>query len=382
METVELLELIEKGEDSKTQLKTNFHNAVQLAQEMIAFSNTKGGNIIVGVDNDSNIIGLSGDDINRLNQLISNAATENVKPLINPFTEIIKVGDKKILVITVHEGYNKPYGTSEGIYLVKVGSDKRKISQEELQRLFQESKKIMADKSIIYDSSLNDIDEKLLGEFYQKTFNKKIETAEISISKILENLYLAKNGNLTLAGLLLFGKNPQRLQPIFRIKAVSFFGNDPAGTKFRDSDDITGTLLDQFKKGMGFLTRNLKKIQVNENFNIEGEIEIPIIALEELLINALMHRDYFISSPIILFIFDNRVEIISPGRLPNNLTIENIKNGVSIPRNQLIVSFASKLSPYRGVGTGIIRALQSYNKIEFINDIETERFKVIIHRMQ
>ncbi|MCJ7650490.1 MAG: ATP-binding protein, partial [Candidatus Lokiarchaeota archaeon] len=151
MVTVELLELIEKGEDSKTQLKTNFHNAVQLAQEMIAFSNTKGGNIIVGVDNDSNIIGLSGDDINRLNQLISNAATENVKPSINPFTEIIKVGDKKILVITVHEGYNKPYGTSEGIYLVKVGSDKRKISQEELKRLFQESKQIMADKSIIYD---------------------------------------------------------------------------------------------------------------------------------------------------------------------------------------------------------------------------------------
>lgn len=382
METVELLELIEKGEDSKRQFKTNFHNAVQLAQEMVAFSNTKGGIIIVGIDNDSNIIGLSGDDINRLNQLISNAATENVKPSINPLTEIIKVGDKKILVITVLEGYNKPYCTSEGIYLVKVGSDKRKISQEELQRLFQESKKLMADKSIINDSSFNDLDEKLLGEFYQKTFNKKIETAEIGINKIIENLYLAKNGTLTLAGLLLFGKNPQRLRPIFRIKAVSFFGNDPAGTKFRDSDDITGNLLDQFKKGMGFLTRNLKKIQVKENFNIEGEIEIPIIALEELLINALMHRDYFISSPIILFIFDNRVEIISPGRLPNNLTIENIKNGVSIPRNQVIVSFASKLLPYRGVGTGIIRALQNYNKIEFVNDIETERFKVIIQRMQ
>ncbi|VVB85234.1 Putative DNA-binding domain protein [uncultured archaeon] len=348
---------------------------------MVAFSNTKGGNIIVGVDNDSNIIGLSGDDINRLNQLISNAATENVKPSINPFTEIIKVGDKKILVISVQEGYNKPYCTNEGIYLVKVGSDKRKISQEELQRLFQESKKIMADKSIISDSSLKDIDKKLLSEFYQKTFNKKIESAEIGINKILENLYLAKNGNLTLAGLLLFGKNPQRLQPVFKIKAISYFGNDPAGTKFRDSDDITGNLLDQFKKGMGFLTRNLRKIQVNENFNIEGEIEIPIVALEELLINALMHRDYFISSPIILFIFDNRVEIISPGRLPNNLTIENIKNGVSISRNQVIMSFASKILPYRGVGTGIIRALRSYNKIEFINDIETERFKVIIHRV-
>lgn len=374
--------MIDKGEDSKTQFKKDITNAIQLAQEMVAFSNTKGGFIIVGVDDSGNVTGLDSSDIRRLNQLISNSANENMKPPITPLSEIVKIENKKILVIGIKEGVNKPYCTSEGVYFTKVGSDKRKTSQEELLRLFQESGKIMADKSIIYDSSLNDIDEKLFGDFYQKIFNKKIEDAEININKILENLYLAKNGNLTLAGLLLFGKNPQRLQPVFRIKAISYFGNDPAGTKFRDSDDITGNLLDQFKKGMGFLTRNLKKIQVNENFNIEGEIEIPIIALEELLINALMHRDYFISSPIILFIFDNRVEIISPGRLPNNLTIENIKNGVSIPRNQLIVSFASKLLPYRGVGTGIIRALQSYNKIEFINDIETERFKVIIHRMQ
>ncbi len=325
MEQAELLELVDKGEDSRTQHKKDITNAMQLAQEMVAFSNTKGGFIIVGVDDSGNVTGLDSSDIRRLNQLISNSANENMKPPITPLSEIVKIGTKKILVIEIKEGVNKPYCTSEGVYFTKVGSDKRKTFQEELLRLFQESGKIMADKSTIYDSSLNDIDEKLFGDFYQKIFNKKIEDAEININKILENLYLAKNGNLTLAGLLLFGKNPQRLQPIFRIKAVSFFGNDPAGTKFRDSDDITGNLSDQFKKGMGFLTRNLKKIQVNENFNIEGEIEIPIIALEELLINALMHRDYLISSPIILFIFDNRIEIISPGRLPNNLTIEILK---------------------------------------------------------
>jgi ATP-dependent DNA helicase RecG len=104
--------------------------------------------------------------------------------------------------------------------------------------------------------------------------------------------------------------------------------------------------------------------------------------LEELLVNALIHRDYFINSPVKLFIFDNRIEFISPGKLPNNLTIENIKNGVSIMRNPVLSSFATRLLPYRGIGTGIIRALKNYREIVFENDQNGERFIVIVKRNQ
>jgi ATP-dependent DNA helicase RecG len=166
----------------------------------------------------------------------------------------------------------------------------------------------------------------------------------------------------------------------FIIKAVSFIGNELSGTAYRDSEDLKGNIPVLFKEGMSFITRNLHKIQKDKNFNSEGDLEIPKIVLEELFVNAIIHRDYFIEAPINLFIFDNRIEIISPGKLPNNLSVENIKHGISVIRNPTITSFASKLLPYRGIGSGIVRAIKNYDKIDFINEIESERFKVIIHR--
>jgi ATP-dependent DNA helicase RecG len=380
MQPAELLELIDKGEDSRTQFKKDVTNAVQLAQEMVAFSNSKGGFIIVGVDDAGNIKGLDSSDIRRLNQLISNSANENVKPPITPFSEIIKVGDKKVLVIEIKEGVNKPYCTAEGIYFAKVGSDKRKISQEELLRLFQESSKLYADEMIIHDSSANDIDKELFYTFYEKLYGENIEASGMPLDKILENLNLARENKLNLAGLLLFGKNPQRYEPVFLIKAVSFFGNEMGGTQYRDSEDIDGNLSKQYRNGMAFLLRNLKKIQKGKNFNTPGVLEVSEIALQEILVNALIHRDYFIGAPIRILIFDNRIEIDNPGKLPNNLTLENIKSGISCIRNRIIASYAFKMLPYRGLGSGIIRALKDDPNIEFINDISAERFKVIIRR--
>lgn len=111
-------------------------------------------------------------------------------------------------------------------------------------------------------------------------------------------------------------------------------------------------------------------------------MEIPDTVFEELLANALMHRDYFISAPIRLFIFDDRVEIISPGVLPNNLTVENIKSGVSNIRNPILTSFITKnnLIKYRGVGTGVIRAIHNYPEITFLNEKDNNQFKVVIKR--
>ena len=165
------------------------------------------------------------------------------------------------------------------------------------------------------------------------------------------------------------------------IKAISFFGNDLAGSEYRDEEEIRGTIYEQYKKGKSFLLRNLKKIQTQSSFNSEGTAEIPIIVIEELLINALIHRDYYIDSTIRLFIFDNRVEIISPGKLPNTLTVEKIKHGISVVRNPILNSFASKILPYRGVGCGILRAYKAFPHIEFENNVELNQFKAIIYRV-
>ena len=242
------------------------------------------------------------------------------------------------------------------------------------------TQRIYADESMVLGSSIADIDDKLLSDYYEKEYGENISDQEIPREQILDNLYLAKNQVLTLAGLLLFGKRPQLRRPAFSIKAVSFAGNELSGTVYRDSEDIQGNISQMFKDGMGFMLRNLRKIQNDKNFNSLGDLEIPKLVLEELLVNALIHRDYFIDAPINIFIFDNRIEIISPGKLPNSITIANIKYGISVIRNPIITSFSTKLLPYRGIGSGIVRALKHYEKIEFDNDRDRERFTVTLWR--
>ena len=129
--------------------------------------------------------------------------------------------------------------------------------------------------------------------------------------------------------------------------------------------------------------RNLHKVQAGRGVNAPGKPEIPEVVFEELLVNALMHRDYLISAPIRIFIFDNRIEIISPGTLPNNLTVAKIRNGNSNIRNPVLVSFIAKgLLPYRGLGSGIKRALEDWPDIDFIDDREGGLFTATIHRKQ
>jgi ATP-dependent DNA helicase RecG len=147
-----------------------------------------------------------------------------------------------------------------------------------------------------------------------------------------------------------------------------------------DSADIIGRIQTQFEDSLGFMLRNLRREQNGQSVNSTGEVEIPRIVLEELLANALIHRDYFVSAPVRIFIFDDRVEIISPGHLPNNLTVANIQSGNSNVRNPILASFAPKLLPYRGLGNGILRALKEYPAIEFVDDREGNQFRVVIRR--
>ena len=124
----------------------------------------------------------------------------------------------------------------------------------------------------------------------------------------------------------------------------------------------------------------MRKLQKQDSFNSQAELEIPMETIEELLVNALIHRDYFISSSIKVFIFDNRIEIISPGKLPNNLTIDDIKRGISISRNPILFTNARHLLPCEGVGGGISRALENSPDLELVNDIDRELFISVIRR--
>ncbi len=195
-------------------------------------------------------------------------------------------------------------------------------------------------------------------------------------------MYLAAdNGKLNLAGLLLFGERPERIKPQFCIKAVRYPGNNIHVREYLDTEDLEGPLPKMFEGALSFVLRNLHKVQAGQGVNSQGIPEVPPEVFEELLVNALIHRDYLVNAPIRIFIFDNRIEIVSPGHLPNNLTVEKIRTGNSNIRNPIMISFIAKgLLPYKGLGSGIKRALEAWPKIDFMDDREGCLFVATVHR--
>ncbi|MEI6577633.1 MAG: RNA-binding domain-containing protein [Bacteroidota bacterium] len=383
MEALEVLELIHKGESSKVQFKERVNDAYSIATEMVSMSNSKGGMLIIGVnDKTAALHGLSYDEIQATNNLLVDAATNNVKDPINIFTETVVVNGESLILVTLKEGGNKPYRDNKGIIWIKNGSDKRKVnSNEELLRLLQSSGNVLADEETVKGSTINDVDTIFFAEFLQKKTGKTLEELNQSLPQVLNNMGFANNEELTLAGLLLFAKNPQTQKPLFTVQCISFVGNDVSGKEYRDSEPpFEGNLATVFEKTMSFIFRNLRKSQVEESFNSLGELEIPRTAIEELVVNSLIHRDYYIKSSVKVFIFDNRVEIISPGKLPNSLTVEKIKSGTSVSRNPILFSNARYIMPYVGVGSGIPRAYAIYPDIELQNNEDKELFIAIIKR--
>lgn len=381
METQKLLGIITNGEDSRHQFKANITRSESLAQEMVAFSNSRGGLILIGVTDDGDVAGLQPEDMGRLNQLVSNAATDHMRPPITPETQNIALPNGMVMVVSVTEGISKPYMDKNLHVYVKSGADKRKVNaREELQRMFQEAALVHADELPVRGSSEGDIDHEFFDAFFEREFGEKVEDQGMPKSQLLENMNLAKDGQLNICCALLFSSRPQIRLPVFITKAVAFPGIDIADEHYIDSQDISGKLSDVFQKALGFVLANIRHVQNDQGFNSIGTPEIPRIVFEELIANALIHRDYFVSAPVKILIFLDRIEIVSPGHLPNNLTIENIKMGNSNVRNPILASFAPKLLPYRGLGSGIQRALKAHPNIEFIDDQDGNVFKVMIMR--
>ena len=377
MDPSALTNMVSMGEDTRVRFRENVTNPDQLARDMVAFSNCLGGTIIIGITRNGNVKGLSEHDIESIERLISNVAFEYVSPAVLPKIETIIFEGKSILSVEIPIGPSKPYCVSNGAFLTKKGTENKKIPSEELMKMFKEKAKRIADNRLFQYSNTDEIDINLFQDFYQSRYHENFDSPH-HIPQLLENLNLASHHRLSLAAILLFCNDPIQHFPLSQIVAVSFHGNDASDFIFRDSDNIEGNILTLFNKGLDFLLRNL---QLNEDSN---EPEIPEFVLKEILINALIHRsyymDYLISGNIRISIFDNRVEIENPGNLVDELSIEKMKTGVAIPRNTLLSLYAPHQIPYRGVGQGIVKAMQLYPQIEFTNDIENEQFKVTIYR--
>ncbi len=378
MEEFELRNQILLGEDSTRQFKREPSADAKMAGEIVAFANSGGGRIFVGVEKDGSIAGLTGEEAEKVGEDMAKIAWDSVRPPFSILSKSVPTGDGIVVVIEISDGASKPYCDSKGVYWVKNGPDKRRVqSPEELARLFQSGEKLYAESQVVAASTLEDFDHERFERFYEAKYSEtppsRSEEGE-AYQRTLENLELVDSGRVTVAGLLLFGERKRLpvLLPEMKIDAIWFKGTERASTEWHDQRTISGTLAEQYDEGMGFLKRWNVRIQGEGSFNQTGTLEIPETVFEELLVNALIHRDYFIKDSIKLFIFDDRIEIRSPGKLPNSLTVDQIRRGVRRSRNVLLASFAPDVLNFRGVGSGIVRALKAWHSISWVNDTESE----------
>jgi predicted HTH transcriptional regulator len=383
MTEAELLQLLARGEDSRHQFKRDATNADSLAAELAALANSGGGCLLLGVADDGTVSGLDAAAVRRLNQLLSNAASQHVRPPLSPVSHNVLTAQGLVMVVNVPDGLNKPYMDLQGRVWVKSGADKRHVTaREEMQRMFQRAGLLQADQVPVHNATAADIDERAFGRYFERRYGQSLEAAGLPVVQLMENLQLAQDGAPNLAGLLLFGKQPQRLLQVCQIGAVWFPGTYLGDTRYLDSENIDGTLEEQFQRGMAFIKRSLHHVQAGRGFNTLGQLEVPEAAFVELLVNALVHRDFLVSATIRLFVFTDRVEIISPGHLPDSLTPEQIRTGVSNRRNKVLAEHAAHILPYRGLGTGVPRALGAWPKIDLVDEREANQFRAVVWRME
>ena len=403
----DILKQIKAGEVSGVQFKERILDKYDIACELVAFSNSHGGKLVVGIkDKTGETNALSYSEVQETTNLLSDIASENVVPSILIKIDTVEVEDGNLVVATVKEGLNKPYHDNKGIVWVKNGADKRKVfDNAELAEMMTDCGSFAPDEAGVRDATVNDLDattiKQFLGNRFERVLEKKGLTGDAfneasldmicsaiakghDCEKILRNLrFIRPDGSLTVAAMLLFGKYTQRWLPMMTAKCICFAGNSVGSKVFRDKvndADMEGNLLHQYDTIMDFFTRNLHNVQVGEEFNSMGKLEIPYTSLVEFTVNSLVHRSLNMKAPVRIFIFDNRVEIHSPGALPNGLTIDDIKAGTSMPRNMFLFNNAIYLLPYTGVGSGITRALDEDVNVTFMNNDKAQEFVITVWR--
>ena len=389
------------------QFKERILDKYDIACELVAFSNSHGGKLVVGIkDKTGETNALSYSEVQETTNLLSDIASENVVPSILIKIDTVEVEDGNLVVATVKEGLNKPYHDNKGIVWVKNGADKRKVfDNAELAEMMTDCGSFAPDEAGVRDATVNDLDATTIKQFLGNRFDRVLEKKGLTgdafneasldmicsaiakghdCEKILRNLrFIRPDGSLTVAAMLLFGKYTQRWMPMMTAKCICFAGNSVGSKVFRDKvndADMEGNLLHQYDTIMDFFTRNLHNVQVGDEFNSMGKLEIPYTSLVEFTVNSLVHRSLNMKAPVRIFIFDNRVEIHSPGALPNGLTIDDIKSGTSMPRNMFLFNNAIYLLPYTGVGSGITRALDEDINVTFMNNDKAQEFVITVWR--
>lgn len=395
----DLLELISNGEGAKIEFKTDDVRPESVAKEIVSFANMNGGYILIGVENNGRIIGVQKKGLQ--SWIMDTVIGRYVHPLILPDYEETSMGEAKIVVINVPRGVAKPYvlrhGDHEDIY-VRYGDTCQLKTREQAARLFGAVGPFSAEELPVYGSRLGELDERRYMEYFQKILGEA--TLENPQEMLVNRSFLVGEGPLycSIFACALFAKQPGRRLPQAVVRLTAYPGEE------KDYDANFDKTLDvPFLEFRGEMPENgviepalherlmsLIEPYVSEDALTKGtrirKWDYPEETIRELIVNALTHRDWTKQNYVRVVVYKNRMEVISPGALPNGMTIEKIKSGAQLLRNPRLVRIFREYGYLEEQGLGIRRKVVALMRER--NDSEPEfeatedHFKVTLWKRQ
>lgn len=400
MNLAELTELIRNGENSGVEFKRDDIQNHELAKELVSFLNLDGGTLLLGVEDDGEISGTTREN---LDEWVAELCRTKIEPPVIPFlswARNIEPG-KQVLAVRVTLGPDKPYGrvhNARCTYFIRVGSTCREASRAELERMFQASGRLRYGLKPVSGAALEALDRSRLRDYFVRALSGAAPADEdvLEWQKLLCNLDLmtvsAGQTVATIDGMLLFGRNPKRFVPQSGIRALCYPGAEPDYAT-RADEDLKGPMVPRcgadgsiveaglVEQAWEFVRRNTEPSAHLEGARRIDRWDFPEAVIREAVVNALVHRDYSIAgSDIMLAVYADRLEIQSPGRLPNTVTPEGMKAGMRYARNQTLVNVMRdyRYVDFRGMGVKdkIIPGMRAHNGTEPDLVPEESRFTV------
>jgi len=349
-------------ESSTLEWKSSFPEKEQIVKTVIGFCNRFGGKLVIGVANNGEIIGIEESAAEEQMEHLDKMIYESSAPPIIPLVHTQRIGDKVILLIEVSAGMNKPYyikslGMEKGAF-VRLGRSTMRANADMIEELKWSSRGLHYDLSSLYHATTDELDMDAIEDFFSLRKGKKTSSVDailVSFNIIHEE---HKRKYLTVTGALLFGKRPEKHLSEAFIICSRFSGT--SGRTALASQDCTGTLFEQFEMAFAFILKHLHHSFVIQGKKREEKLEIPEVAIRETLLNAIVHRNYHIQAPIKIAIYDDRIEIFSPGGFPGPINISNLLSGLTYIRNPGISKIFRQAKYIEKLGSGFHNLFHSY----------------------
>lgn len=377
MNKTELLEIVYNGENSGVEFKRDVIQNHELARELVAFANFQGGAVLLGVDDDGSIFGTTRAD---LEEWVMTTCRDKIRPEIIPYFQWIRdvEAGKHVAVVQVERGWavHSVWHNQRHWYYIRVGTQSREPSPEELERLFQQRGRFRVETRPVSGSSIADLDLRRVAQYFEQVRMQetpKLDDQQGWQTLLVNTEILCEDRDLfpcNVAGLLLFGRNPARFIPQAGIDAAAYPGREKAYDAV-ERQTMRGPLVGFFtpdrsgvveaglvEQSIAFVKRNMRtNVELQGGRRIERP-DYPEAVLREGIVNALVHRDYLLSATTIeLSLYADRLEIISPGRLPNGITPARMKAGCRSSRNQLVTDVMRDYGYLEHMGMGIPRQI-------------------------